>query len=143
MLMIWLHLGILNIFPTILLLISNRKYKTQFGSQYINGFEEMKSTGNSLILQQKIYVGVVFTRILVFVALSVCYVFDLAPVGAISSLNITVSIDEEQKKLIAGLLFIPSFIFQSYLLKKYNDVRLSVVDETIGLLFSDSLSDGF
>ena len=62
MLIIWLHLGILNIFPTILLLISNRKYKTQFGSQYINGFEEMKSTGNSLILQQKIYVGVVFAR---------------------------------------------------------------------------------
>ena len=84
-----LYLIAFNICPTVILGISNRKYKRHFVDRSMVEFEEMKVNGSTVITQQKIYFGILVLRLLSFIFISCCYLFDVDFQGikTISSLN--------------------------------------------------------
>ena len=72
----------------------------------------MKLTGNIIIKQQRIYFTIMTVRLFVFIFISSCYLFDLElqEIKSISSLNIGLK-DDQNNKIVGALLFVPSLLF--------------------------------
>lgn len=72
----------------------------------------MKQTGNIIIKQQRIYFTIMTVRLFVFIFISSCYLFDLElqEIKSISSLNIGLK-DDQNNKIVGALLFVPSLLF--------------------------------